>query len=147
MDKFFPAEWLSTVLMSRLAVDEGSAWLQLAGAVEGSEGAVARAAADAVNVDPAIRTPDLPGLTVHVPPQPGHTYVIGADPAEGNPQSDESAAVVLDYANGEQVATLGLRCDPEMFAVHLDRLARLYDGVRPYGADGSWSSATTTAMP
>ena len=77
---------------------------------------------------------DIPGLTVHVPPQPGHTYVIGADPAEGNPQSDESAAVVLDYANGEQVATLGLRCDPEMFAVHLDRLARLYDDS-PLGAE------------
>jgi len=67
-----------------------------------------------------------PFLTVHVPPQPGHAYVIGADPAEGNPQSDESAAVVLDLANGEQVATLGLRCDPEMFAVHLNRLAKAY---------------------
>jgi len=71
----------------------------------------------------------LPGLTVHVPPQPGHAYVIGADPAEGNPQSDESAAVVLDLANGEQVATLGLRCDPEMFAVHLDRLAKAYGSI------------------
>ena len=70
-----------------------------------------------------------PFLTVHVPPQPDHTYVIGADPAEGNPQSDESAAVVLDLANGEQVATLGLRCDPEMFAVHLNRLAKAYGSV------------------
>ena len=70
-----------------------------------------------------------PFLTVHVPPQPDHAYVIGADPAEGNPQSDESAAVVLDLANGEQVATLGLRCDPEMFAVHLNRLAKAYGSV------------------
>ena len=70
-----------------------------------------------------------PYLTVHVLPQPDHTYVIGADPAEGNPQSDESAAVVLDLANGEQVATLGLRCDPEMFAVHLNRLAKAYGSV------------------
>ena len=68
-------------------------------------------------------------LLVHVPPQPGHSYVIGADPAEGNPQSDESAAVVLDAANAEQVATLGLRCDPEMFAVHLGRLAAAYGGA------------------
>ena len=58
--------------------------------------------------------------------------MIGADPAEGNPQSDESAAVVLDYATGEQVATMGMRCDPEMFAVHLDRLAAFY-GVSPGG--------------
>ena len=64
-----------------------------------------------------------------MPPQPDHAYVIGADPAEGNPQSDESAAVVLDLANGEQVATLGLRCDPERFAVHLDRLAKAYGSV------------------
>ena len=77
-----------------------------------------------------------------MPPQPGHSYVIGVDPAEGNPQSDESAAVVLDYPNGEQVATLGLRCDPEMFAVHLDRLAKAYGSVYtndygsfPYGAE------------
>ena len=64
--------------------------------------------------DPEASILDLaPFLTVHVPPQTDHTYVIGADPAEGNPQSDESAAVVLDLADGEQVATLGLRCDPE----------------------------------
>ena len=73
-------------------------------------------------------------LTIHVPPQPDHTYVIGADPAGGNSQRDESAAVVLDVADGEQVATLGVRCDPEMFAEHLDRLAKAYRRDR-YDAD------------
>jgi hypothetical protein len=68
----------------------------------------------------------IPGLTVYVPPDPDHRYVIGADPAEGNPQSDESAAVVLDINANEQVATLGLRCDPELFATHLVKLATLY---------------------
>ena len=62
---------------------------------------------------------EIPGLTVYVPPDPDHHYVIGADPAEGNPQSDESAAMVLDTDTNEQVATLGLRCDPELFAAHL----------------------------
>ena len=38
----------------------------------------------------------LPGLTVWEEPIPGRRYVIGADPAEGNPNSDESAACVLD---------------------------------------------------
>ncbi len=70
-----------------------------------------------------------------MPPQPDHHYVIGADPAEGNPQSDESAAVVLDYATGEQVATMGLRCDPEMFAVHLDRLAAAYASLAEHGGE------------
>jgi hypothetical protein len=125
VDKFFPAEWLSRCY-EPLEVE--SSRLQVAGsrlqvAQDGLQPST-------FNLQPS----NLPGLTVHVPPQPGHSYVIGADPAEGNPQSDESAAVVLDFANGEQVATLGVRCDPEMFAVHLDRLARLYDDT-PLGAE------------
>jgi hypothetical protein len=116
VDKFLPAEWLNRCY-------------------ERLEAEIAKT--DGAGDPPSANSHKLcaiAGLTVHVPPQPGHTYVIGADPAEGNPQSDESAAVVLDYANGEQVATLGLRCDPEMFAVHLDRLARLYDDS-PLGAE------------
>src|SRR5690606_17347792 len=40
--------------------------------------------------------PAVPGLVVWRRPQDGHLYVIGADPAEGNPTSDDSAATVLD---------------------------------------------------
>ena len=118
VDKFFPAEWLTRSYEPlKVAGDRG------------------QEADDAIrDTQYAIR--NLPGLTIHVLPDPTHTYVIGADPAEGNPQSDESAAVVLDCANGEQVATLGLRCDPEMFAVHLDRLAKLYGGVNEGTYDG-----------
>ena len=125
VDKFFPAEWLNKIADFGLPIADSE-----------------------FNPQSAINNPQssIPGLTVHAPPQPGHTYVIGADPAEGNPQSDESAAVVLDSATGEQVATLGLRCDPEMFAVYLDRLAKAYGGVcthtyggitfsTPYGAE------------
>jgi hypothetical protein len=82
---------------------------------------------------PADRVPsprEIPGLTIYVPPGLDHRYVIGADPAEGNPQSDESAAMVLDTATNEQVATLGLRRDPGLFGAHLDKLARLYNGAR-----------------
>jgi hypothetical protein len=75
----------------------------------------------------AENAPAIPGLTVHRPPAPDHAYVIGADPAEGNPQSDESAAVALDCATGEQVATLGARCDPSLFAAHLDALGRYFN--------------------
>ncbi len=72
---------------------------------------------------------EIPGLTLYVPPLAGHYYVIGADPAGGNPQSDESAAVVLDTDTHAQVAVLGLRCDPGLFAAHLGQLGRLYNGA------------------
>ena len=36
--------------------------------------------------------PSIANLTIYDDPRPGHRYVIGADPAEGNPNSDDSAA-------------------------------------------------------
>jgi len=33
--------------------------------------------------------PALPGLVVFEPPRKGRSYVIGADPAEGNPDGDD----------------------------------------------------------
>src|SRR5215510_8088955 len=67
-----------------------------------------------------------PGLRIFVPPQPGRKYVIGADPAEGNPTSDESAAAVLDAQSGEQVAVLAGRIEPTLFALALGRTADHY---------------------
>ncbi len=85
------------------------------------------------------KAPSLPGLAVYVTPQPDRAYVIGADPAEGNPNSDESAATALDSSTGEEVA-----------AGRADRA----DGFRRLsGATGagitmplSCPSATTTAI-
>jgi hypothetical protein len=106
-DKFFPAEWLSR------------AWR------EGGPQAPGEAA-----------DPGAPGegctaalVTVFVAPVPGRTYVVGADPAEGNPQSDESAATVLDLLSGEQAALMAGRLDPAAFAAALDRLGRMYNGA------------------
>src|SRR5262249_22496338 len=56
-------------------------------------------------------------------------YVVGADPAEGNPTSDESALVVLDLASGEEVAALAGRCEPGTFAAQLDAVSRWYNGA------------------
>jgi hypothetical protein len=39
-------------------------------------------------------------------PEPGHKYVIGADPAEGNPTSDDSTLCVLDADSDWQAAEL-----------------------------------------
>jgi hypothetical protein len=71
--------------------------------------------------------PAIPGLTVYALPQPGRRYVIGADPAEGNPTSDESALVVLDQTSGEEVATLAGRLQPSTLAAHADAIGRWYN--------------------
>jgi hypothetical protein len=97
-DKFFPEEWLR------------GCWRP-----------------DDEDAQAETDTPPIPGLRIHRAPVADSYYVAGADPAEGNPHSDESAAVVLDCATGEQAATLGLRCDPALFAAHLDALCRYYN--------------------
>jgi hypothetical protein len=71
--------------------------------------------------------PAIPGLTVYAAPQPARRYVLGADPAEGNPTSDESTLVVLDQRSGEEVATLGGRLQPSTLAAHIDALGRWYN--------------------
>jgi len=65
-------------------------------------------------------------LTIWQAPVPGATYVIGADVGEGLEQGDASAAVVLDFRSGEQVAELHGRVPPERFAQLLDALGRHY---------------------
>ena len=73
--------------------------------------------------------PALPGLTVWEAPLPTHRYVIGADPAEGNPNSDESAATVLDAQSWAQVAELTGKIEPSTFAAYLDELGRWYNNA------------------
>ena len=62
----------------------------------------------------------MPGLVIWRLPQPGEIFVIGADPAEGNPQSDNSAASVVDLA-GAQVAAWAGRVEPAMFGARSRR--------------------------
>jgi hypothetical protein len=66
-------------------------------------------------------------LTTYLNPLPGHCYVIGADPADNTPHSNESAAVVVDIATGEECALIGVRCEPALFAGYLATLAQLYN--------------------
>jgi hypothetical protein len=70
--------------------------------------------------------PAINGLVVYEPPQPGREYVMGADPAEGNPGSDESALAVLDAASGAEVACLAGRYEPGVFAAHTDAIGKWY---------------------
>jgi hypothetical protein len=83
----------------------------------------------AVPVAPSRGTPALPALTVYAVPVPGRRYVMGADPAEGNPTSDESALAVLDLETGEEVASLAGRFEPATFAAHVSTVARWYNGA------------------
>ncbi len=53
----------------------------------------------------------------------------GADPAEGNPNSDESAATVLDAVTWAQVAELAGRIEPSTFAGYIDEIGRWYNGA------------------
>jgi hypothetical protein len=82
-----------------------------------------------LEVPPPGGVPALPGLTVWEEPAPGRRYVIGADPAEGNPNSDESAACVLDAESWAQVAELTGKIEPSTFAAYLDELGRWYNNA------------------
>jgi hypothetical protein len=70
--------------------------------------------------------PALPGLTVYALPTPGRRYVIGADPAEGTPHSDDSAACVLEAESWAEVATLVGKLEPGAFAAALAQVAIYY---------------------
>lgn len=71
----------------------------------------------------------LPGLVIYARPIHGRAYVIGADPAEGNPTSDDSAATVLDAQTGEEVARLRGKFQPSTFASYLAQLSAWYLGA------------------
>jgi hypothetical protein len=87
-----------------------------------------------------LEPPALPGLVVYQWPAPpaevqrgekkarlkGRHYAIGADPALGNPNSDDSAAVVLDCSTGNQVAELVGKFEPEVFGQYVAQLAAWY---------------------
>jgi hypothetical protein len=71
--------------------------------------------------------PAVGGLEIFAPPGPDRRYVIGADPAEGNPTSDDSALAVLDSETGEECAALAGRFDPTVFAGHVAAVSAWYN--------------------
>jgi hypothetical protein len=76
---------------------------------------------------PFQKPPAIPGLNLYAPRFPGRRYVVGADPAEGNPTSDPSAFAVLDVDSGEEVAALAGRFEPATFAAHVDSIGRYFN--------------------
>ena len=81
--------------------------------------------------DDALPTtaPAIPGLRVYIPPEKGRKYVIGGDPAEGNPTSDDSAMVVLDRETWEEVAMLSGKYQPSTLAAHMDTVGQWYNNA------------------
>jgi len=74
-------------------------------------------------------TPALPGLVVYRMPQPDRLYVVGVDPAEGNPTSDDSALTVLDVLSGEEVAVVAGKLQPSVMASYADQIGRYYNNA------------------
>lgn len=71
---------------------------------------------------------DLNGaLRIWATPQPNRVYVIGADTAEGLAKGDYSAAVVLDWETGADVAELHGHFPPEEFARYLRDVGLWYN--------------------
>lgn len=81
----------------------------------------ARAAAPA-----PLRTADNGAITVYAEPLEGRTYTIGADTAEGLPDGDFDAAIVVDDRTGVEVATLWGSWQPHVYADKLMELGHLY---------------------
>lgn len=71
--------------------------------------------------------PAIPILMVYHLPVAGHRYVVGLDPAEGNPTSDDSALEVIDTTSGEEVACLAAKLQPEVLAAHGATVATWYN--------------------
>lgn len=71
--------------------------------------------------------PTIPSLRVYQEPIKDLEYIIGADPAEGNPTSDDSSCVVLDKMSGEEVATFSGKFEPTAFAQYVEMLGVWYN--------------------
>jgi hypothetical protein len=73
--------------------------------------------------------PALPGFRVYIPAKPGRRYVVGCDPAEGNPSSNDTGVVIIDYHTGETCAVMQGKIEPSTTAVYIDRIGQYYNGA------------------
>lgn len=77
--------------------------------------------------DLALRPPPmLPFLEIYRMPEQHVQYVITADAAENNPNSDYSTADVWDWDTGEQIANMCGQFEPAVFAQYIDMLGQYY---------------------
>lgn len=72
-------------------------------------------------------SPSINGLLTYFKPEIGVRYVIGADPAEGNEHSDDSALSVVRLDTGEEVAALFGKFEPAVFAGYIAQVSGYYN--------------------
>ena len=84
---------------------------------------------DPVDVDDADGAPAIEQLKIFRAPESGRSYVIGVDPAEGNPTSDDSSLKVLDLDTGEECASLTGKFQPSVIAAHADSIGQWYNSA------------------
>lgn len=70
--------------------------------------------------------PALAGLKIYKAPEPDKAYVVGLDPAEGNPGSDDSALTVLEAETDEEVAKLAGKLQPATLAASADAVGKFF---------------------
>jgi hypothetical protein len=73
--------------------------------------------------------PAIHGLEIYVRPNPNWKYVIGVDPAEGNPTSDDSALTVMEQISGEEMAVLAGKFQPSTLADYADQIGRYFNNA------------------
>lgn len=91
---------------------------------------LARVACEATPLPVDFWGKDVPlvdGLVIFRLPAAGRLYVLGVDPAEGNPTSDPSALCVLDAVTCEQVAVCAGRFQPAVMAQKADQIGTFYN--------------------
>ena len=73
--------------------------------------------------------PAMVGLEIYRPPIADRKYVLGGDPAEGNPNSDDSALTVVDVATGEECAVLAGKVEPGTFGSYISQVSQYYNNA------------------
>lgn len=73
--------------------------------------------------------PSIPGLNIYALPTSESVYAAGADPAEGNPNSDDSSLSIMNAVTGEEVCQLAGKFDPSTFASYIDEMCRFYNNA------------------
>ena len=71
--------------------------------------------------------PAIPELKVFTEPREHQEYILGVDPAEGNPTSDDSSATVLDKDTLEEVAVLNGKLQIDVFSEYTQQLSLYYN--------------------
>jgi hypothetical protein len=100
MNRRYPFEWLKRVYVLETPLDEDE------------------------------KDTSIPFTRVYRKPIEGVEYVISADPAEGNPTSDDSVAHVLSIETGEECCVLAGKVEPGTLALYLSQLSIWYNNAR-----------------